>query len=71
MIEDPLVALDGDVIRITVRYPYEVPLDRCATHQDILGWVVHLSRKTWMTPAMLRTFVHKACDGNGLKVPTT
>ena len=67
-------ALD-DVIRFTPTQSggaqdiFELPLDRCRDHYEILGWVHHLSDKTWMTAALMRHFIEFVCEEIGLDVP--
>lgn len=58
---------DGEIV-INVAYPYKVALDRCDSHEKILGWVLHLSPKTWMTKDVLERFVRVAVRENGLDV---
>ncbi len=63
------VYIDGDEIIINVRTHYAIALKRADTHEKILGWVVHLAEKTWMTQQVTRRFVYLACEAAGLKVP--
>lgn len=48
--------------------PYEVPLSRCDTAEKLLGWVVHLGEKTWLTPRMTKLFVLMASEANEIAV---
>lgn len=63
------IKVEGDEIVLNVAYEYAIPKQECNTHQRILAWVVHLSRKKWMQPRHLRRFVDVACAANGLESP--
>lgn len=65
-----IVTIQEGYIVINVRYEYNIALERCKTHADILGWTFQLSEKTWMTPALLRHFIKVATEANGLRVPS-
>lgn len=45
---------------------YDIALDSCSTHSQIVFWVMHLSEKTWFDREMLRTFIQAACSHHGL-----
>ena len=38
---------------------YEISTDRISTPEQVLGWVCHLSEKTWMTKERLYNFIDK------------
>ena len=46
-------------LRVLRVYPYgtrdcyEVDLDRCRDYRELIGWVRHLSEKTWITGDLL------------------
>ncbi|HNM42807.1 hypothetical protein [Plasticicumulans sp.] len=63
-----IVVNDGHII-INVHYEYSIPLSRCCTHEDILGWVFQLSEKTWMSREILRHFMRIAHSVNKLDIP--
>ena len=48
---------------------YNIPLSRCSTYAEILGWAHHLTEKTWVSTEVLRRFIAVACDANKLDVP--
>lgn len=54
---DELIGTGGD---------YNIPLDKCSTPTEIIGWVKHLSEKTWMTNDVMGRFVSVACAENGI-----
>ena len=70
-----MIEVFDDVIRFTptdsdgAQDIFELPLDRCRDHYEILGWVHHLSDKTWMTAALMRHFIEFVCEEIGLDVP--
>jgi hypothetical protein len=47
---------------------YEIQLSGCDSAAKILGWVVHLSEKAWVTREIIRSFVVKASNHHGIKV---
>jgi hypothetical protein len=44
------------VFRIEDKEVYDVHLSKCDTYPKIIGWVIHLSEKTWMTSRLLFFF---------------
>lgn len=44
---------------------YDIALDRCNTPEKVLGWVYHLSEKTWITSDHIRAFIKMACREHG------
>ena len=56
-IENPeaKVVVKGRTIWIEERYPIDV--DRITDLRDLLAWVRHLSRKTWVTRRILGEFI--------------
>lgn len=48
---------------------YEVDLDLCRRHEDILAWVMQLCDKSWITPPMIRRFVLLATEASDLPRP--
>lgn len=61
---------DGHII-IDADDEYEVELCRCSTYKDILGWVLHLGDKTWMTNEILGRLIGLALQQHRLKCPST
>ena len=59
--DDAIVLITGGVD------DYDIMLFKCDTHEKILQWAVHLSRKNWMTMDLLRAFIQTACGYHGLK----
>lgn len=55
-----ILVLDPDDI------DYDIELDSCSTHSQIVYWVMHLSEKPWFDREMLRTFIQAACSHHGL-----
>ena len=56
-------------IVINVSYEYNIALSRCDSHEKILGWVIHLCEKKWMTSDVMRAFVHTAISAHSLERP--
>lgn len=63
------VFLKDEHIVICVDYEYNIPLDACRTHKDILAWVLQLAEKTWMTMDVMERFILVACQEAGLDRP--
>ena len=61
-----LVSLTGDGFLEFPRVGYDIKLDQLYSHQKILEWCVHLSRKSWFSMEILRHFINLACHANGL-----
>ncbi len=54
------VSVRDDAIIINVEFEYEIPRNRCRNGDEILGWIVQLCGKKWITPAVLRDFAYIA-----------
>ncbi|HGM6756491.1 hypothetical protein ACUNIY_24545 [Serratia sp. IR-2025] len=61
------VRIEGEYIVINVSYEYNISLQACSTHQQILHWAWHLTEKTWMTTTALRRFIELACGYHKLE----
>jgi hypothetical protein len=64
------IDVKGDHIVLNVMYEYNIPLNRCRSYPEILGWSLHLSEKTWMTTKLIREFIHVALQANKLGRPS-
>lgn len=58
---------DGHII-INVEYDYEIPVADCDTEPKLLGWILQLLEKTWMTKEVLERFIHVAARQSNLKI---
>ena len=67
--EPHYVSVDDTHIVINVEYPYEISISDCDSRDKILGWMVHLCEKTWITPSVLREFAYKAASAAGVELP--
>lgn len=45
---------------------YPIEKDRCRSYSSILSWVLHLSKKGWVTKEMLSEFIIRATNHAGL-----
>lgn len=45
--------------------PYDIPMASLATHENVLAWTLHLSKKGWMTPRRLQVFIETVASANG------
>lgn len=62
-----LCHIDGDAIILDAQgSQYDVPLSKCSNYREILGWVSHLSQKSWIRPDVLHRFVNLAREHHGL-----
>ena len=60
--------VEDDCIVIDVSHEYPIALRRCATPEAILGWVDHLSSKTWITNGVIRRFILLATQHHGITI---
>ena len=56
---------DNNCLIVNVVYPYEVDLDRLPTPAHLIGWVRHLSKKTWMSTDLIAEFIDRVCQTKG------
>lgn len=72
ILEQQVFILDGHiVIAVNVNCEgseYNIELARCNTPEKILGWVFHLTKKTWMTKVILIRFIEVACQAHSIKI---
>ncbi|CNK98437.1 hypothetical protein [Yersinia aldovae] len=62
------IYIQDGYITINVAYEYNISLEACATHEALLGWVVHLSDKTWMDLDLMKHFIQIAAHANKLEI---
>lgn len=69
--EEPEVYIeDGFIIlRLLSKAPrkHEVELSRCKSNDEILSWVLDLSRKNWVTRDSIAKFIELAQAHHGIK----
>lgn len=68
-----LCRMEGDAIVLAgpsgvIDGEYEIPLDRCDDETKILGWVLHLAEKRWVTKDILVRFIGLASLANGVPI---
>lgn len=61
----PSVLITYGVDTITFNGHYEIHIKRASTQQDLLAWVIHLSRKRWVNTGMLRELIYWAAGRHG------
>ena len=61
------IRVDGDFIVLDFVYDYSIHKDRRRTPETIMGWVVQLSEKTWMTAPRLAHFAQVAFKEIGIE----
>jgi hypothetical protein len=61
-----LLYVEGDAIIFQEGGDYEIPLDRCDTHEKIIARVLHLSGKNWVTLEHIVRFITLATHENKL-----
>lgn len=62
------IIVSDTFITIVTEYPYHLELASMNTPEKLLGVVMHLTEKTWMTPIMLRGFIRTVCRLNNIKI---
>lgn len=65
------VYIADDYIVINIEHEYNIELNRCDTHEKILGWASHLCEKTWMNLNVMERFIQLAAAHHNLRVPST
>jgi hypothetical protein len=53
---------------VFIGHSYEISLDRCSSHADIVAWCLHLLEKGWVEKAHLEQFIMLACHHHKLKM---
>lgn len=59
--DDSIVLLDGGA-------NYVIDFKRCDTAEKILGWIVHLTEKDWVTTEILERFILLAAADHDINV---
>lgn len=54
--EEKVYISDGYLV-LNIRFPYEIELTRIDTEKKLLGWIVHLLEKNWVSREMLLRMV--------------
>lgn len=62
------VYADGGDVVLNVGYEYRVALDRCNTAPRLLGWILHLADKDWMTNDHLAAFILLVGEKNQIEI---
>lgn len=62
------VFVEGKHIVILDQYKNEIPLDKCATPEQLLECVLDLCDKGWVNPIIIHRVVTTACKENNLKI---
>ena len=63
------VYVDEGYVVLNVQYEYTIPVTSLRSHEAILGWVYHLTEKTWMSRDLLGQFIVVATKAAGLDMP--
>lgn len=63
------IYVEGEYIVVNVEYEYNIPIRRCQSYSDILGWVYQLTEKTWMSRELLRHFIRVAHSASEIAIP--
>lgn len=67
LLEKQVYISEGHIV-INVCYEYNVPIERCNSPEKLLGWIVHLCEKTWMTTTVLERFAQVAAAESGFAI---
>lgn len=68
MINSREIFIDGNDVVLNIVYEYRISLSRLRTPADLLGWLVHLSEKNWMTARYMGVFISFVAHQNNIKV---
>ena len=66
--EPPLVTVDDGFVVVNKNIPYEIGLEQIKTPEQLLGWVVQLAPKNWVTTKLLEMFVLVVSGEKGWKI---
>jgi hypothetical protein len=55
----------NNTLTLHIRGEYQIDLDRITEHGHLLGWVQHLSGKSWMTRKYVREFIRIVAEVKG------
>ncbi len=62
------ITFDEDINCVVLPNGYEVDLDRIRSPEKFLGWIDHLSQKSWMTTDLLGQVVVLVARKKGWKI---
>lgn len=62
------IRVEGDYIVLDFVYEYSIRKEQRKTPETILGWIAHLSEKTWMTAPRLAHFAEVAFADIGIEM---
>lgn len=51
------VYISNGFLVLNIKFPYEIELNRIDTERKLLGWIVHLLEKNWVSREMLLRMV--------------
>ena len=60
---------DHIVIPITPLQDYNIPISKCDNMEKVLGWVIHLLEKSWVTKEIIDKFIQTALNHHNLTRP--
>ena len=63
------VYVDEGYVVVNVHSEYPIPITSLRSYEAILGWVNHLTEKTWMSRDLLGQFIVVATNAAGLDRP--
>lgn len=66
LLAEQVKIVEGYIV-VNVSYEYNINLETINSAQDVLGWVFHLTEKTWMNTDVLRRFIQVACGARGIE----
>lgn len=66
-VKEDHIVIDLDVL-CGAPSEYNIPLAKCVTSEQILGWVQHLAGKTWADGGVIRRFIAMAVDEAGIEI---
>lgn len=59
---------ENETLMLNFGFPYEVDLDEINNAEQLLGWVMHLAEKDWMTAMHLRMFARRVSELKGINI---
>lgn len=62
------VTIVDDFIVLNVSSEYSIPISECDSAEKLLGWISHLTEKTWMTMPVMARFISVAARASNIQI---
>lgn len=59
---------DGQIVLADGGFEYPIDLNRCKSAEALLGWLSHISEKSWVTTEHIHDLITLASTENGIEI---